>query len=872
MALSSLQKHKLKKFVRTLERIKGRHTELVSVYIPAGYDLNKILTHLAQEQGTASNIKDKNTRQHVIDSLEKMIRHLRLFKQTPENGLAVFAGNSAEREDKVDINVWSMEPPMPINVRTYRCDQSFQLDILKEFLEHKESYGLIILDRKEATIGILKGTQIKTLVDMHSNVPGKFKAGGQCLVKDSLVQLANGPIVEIKNMHNPHIVKSAIMEDNYDLIDSNVTDKWNSRKDEVYKITTKYPRLEVESSKDHVFFVSTEKGIIEKSAEELKEGDYLIMPEQIKIKGKTQNIKSKKYYNSFIINKEGQKILRKKREEKGFLQKDLAKKINLTQTTISSYEIGKLNADRDKLKKVCSALGINFENFITKFTKPSLYKNVKLPQKLNEDFAQFIGYLIGDGCLETDRASFFEQNKELALAYKKKFEKLFNMNTSYKFRESKNYHQLRFISRPLVRLLKEEFPELKYAHNSKIPEKILRSKNKIVAGFLRGLFDAEGFASANQKLGIGMNNKALILQLQMMLLRFGIISSFLEYDNRKNSYSNNPRFTLEISEKDSMQSFKKHIGFSSIEKANLLNQILKQKSERSNVRQILISGKKVKEIIEKYDYKLKDFPRVSNFFQDKKMMSKVAFKNSILKYIKNRTLHNELKKIYDYCILPVKINKITKSKKDVEMADISVKNKNFIVNCIIAHNSAQRFSRIREEATKEFLNRINDAAQKEFLGLKNLKGILLGGPGNLKNELMNSNYFNNELKEKVVSIQDLSYIGDFGLKELVERSQEVLSKEAIAEERSIMEKFMKLLSTNEKKVAYGEKEVKNALNLNAVETLLLSEEVDEKLSEELEDQAESAGSEVKFISTETAEGVQLKELGGVAAILRYELH
>ncbi|HZX12015.1 MAG TPA: peptide chain release factor 1, partial [Candidatus Nanoarchaeia archaeon] len=102
-----MEKFKLKKFVQELKSIRGRHTELVSVYIPAGYDLNKIISHLAQEQGTASNIKDKITRTNVIDSLERMIRHLRLFKQTPLNGLAAFAGNTASQEGKQDIKVWS---------------------------------------------------------------------------------------------------------------------------------------------------------------------------------------------------------------------------------------------------------------------------------------------------------------------------------------------------------------------------------------------------------------------------------------------------------------------------------------------------------------------------------------------------------------------------------------------------------------------------------------------------------------------------------------------------------------------------------------------------------------------------------------------
>src|SRR3989338_6396465 len=110
---------KLKKFIKELEAIKGRHTELVSVYVPQGYDLIKIIQHLEQEQGTATNIKDKNNRQRVIDSLEKMIRHLRLYKRTPENGLAAFSCNASINESKVDIKVWSIEPPSPIQTRLH---------------------------------------------------------------------------------------------------------------------------------------------------------------------------------------------------------------------------------------------------------------------------------------------------------------------------------------------------------------------------------------------------------------------------------------------------------------------------------------------------------------------------------------------------------------------------------------------------------------------------------------------------------------------------------------------------------------------------------------------------------------------------------
>ena len=179
MALTTAESRKLRKTIVELEKVRGRHTELVSVYVPADYDINKVIQHLAQEQGTASNIKDTRTRNNVIDSLERAIRLLRTYKQTPKNGLAVFAGNASESENKVDIHVWGIEPPEPINFRTYRCDQTFLTHPLHEMLEHKDVFGLIVMDRREATLGLLRGTKVIPLVNMTSGVPGKTRAGGQ---------------------------------------------------------------------------------------------------------------------------------------------------------------------------------------------------------------------------------------------------------------------------------------------------------------------------------------------------------------------------------------------------------------------------------------------------------------------------------------------------------------------------------------------------------------------------------------------------------------------------------------------------------------------------------------------------------------------
>ncbi len=176
--LNTKQQYQIRKFVNELKQYRGRHTELVSVYVPSGYDIIKIIQHLAQEQGTASNIKDKTNRLNVQNALERMIRHLRLYKKTPENGLAVFSGNIASQEGKQDIKVWSIEPPIPVNIRMYRCDHVFVLEPLESMMLSNDIYGLIVMDNREATIGFLKGKAIQVIRDFTSSVPGKVKVGG----------------------------------------------------------------------------------------------------------------------------------------------------------------------------------------------------------------------------------------------------------------------------------------------------------------------------------------------------------------------------------------------------------------------------------------------------------------------------------------------------------------------------------------------------------------------------------------------------------------------------------------------------------------------------------------------------------------------
>ncbi len=133
---------------------------------------------LQSEYSLTQNVKSKQTRNNVLDALEKIMNHLKVLDKTPKNGLIVFCGNISEKEGSSDIKLWSVEPPQPLNRKVYWCDQTFVLDPLKEMLREKEIYGLIVIDGGGADVGFLKGKKVVLEKHVESMVPGKTKAGG----------------------------------------------------------------------------------------------------------------------------------------------------------------------------------------------------------------------------------------------------------------------------------------------------------------------------------------------------------------------------------------------------------------------------------------------------------------------------------------------------------------------------------------------------------------------------------------------------------------------------------------------------------------------------------------------------------------------
>ncbi len=176
----SVSRYKLKRTLDQLASKEGRGTELITLYVPPDRQIHEVMGQLREESGTATNIKSRTTRKNVLDAIEKTMQRLKLFKRPPPNGLAIFCGAIPQNGPGTErMETYVLEPPEPVRVYLYRCDNRFHIEPLLEILREKDTFGIILIDGNDALVATLRGRQVSVVKEMTSGIPGKHRAGGQ---------------------------------------------------------------------------------------------------------------------------------------------------------------------------------------------------------------------------------------------------------------------------------------------------------------------------------------------------------------------------------------------------------------------------------------------------------------------------------------------------------------------------------------------------------------------------------------------------------------------------------------------------------------------------------------------------------------------
>lgn len=173
----------MKKLVKSLTLARGNGTSMISLVIPPRDQISRVAKMLADEYGTASNIKSRVNRLSVLGAITSTQQRLKLYSRVPLNGLVVYCGTIMTDEGKERrVNI-DFEPFKPINTSLYLCDNKFHTEALDELLEDDDKFGFIIMDGNGSLYGTLQGNNREVLHKFSVDLPKKHGRGGQSALR-----------------------------------------------------------------------------------------------------------------------------------------------------------------------------------------------------------------------------------------------------------------------------------------------------------------------------------------------------------------------------------------------------------------------------------------------------------------------------------------------------------------------------------------------------------------------------------------------------------------------------------------------------------------------------------------------------------------
>lgn len=129
---------------------------MISLIIPPKDQISRVSKMLADEFGTASNIKSRVNRLSVLGAITSVQHRLKLYTKVPPNGLVIYCGTIVTEEGKEKkVNI-DFEPFKPINTSLYLCDNKFHTEALTALLADDNKFGFIVMDGNGALFGTLQ--------------------------------------------------------------------------------------------------------------------------------------------------------------------------------------------------------------------------------------------------------------------------------------------------------------------------------------------------------------------------------------------------------------------------------------------------------------------------------------------------------------------------------------------------------------------------------------------------------------------------------------------------------------------------------------------------------------------------------------------
>jgi len=141
--------------------------------------------------------------------------------------------------------------------------------------------------------------------------------------------------------------------------------------------------------------------------------------------------------------------------------------------------------------------------------------------------------------------------------------------------------------------------------------------------------------------------------------------------------------------------------------------------------------------------------------------------------------------------------------------------------------SANRFARIRTERRHNYLRKVAETCTQVFItnDRPNVKGLILAGSAEFKNDLSKSDLFDIRLQPIVLKLVDIAYGGENGFNQAIELTGDTLKSVKFIHEKKILTRYFDEISKDTGKYVFGMKDTIIAMDDGMIETLIIHDEL-----------------------------------------------
>ena len=341
---------------------------------------------------------------------------------------------------------------------------------------------------------------------------GGHIVGHNCLTPDTLIQLSDGGIMPISHLAGPSLLPAI---DFKGLKQTPALCDYGSKRSDIQRVYQINTGNKIKASHGHRFFRLRDFNIEEVEAQNLREGDYLMQMDNMDIGGAYQELPSIEHKNLIRVTREGSAFIKCELERLQLTREGVCEQLPINRRQFRRV----LNQAHPTDAGVISQLieqGVSEQiHQYVEMVETHKYRTLILPSVLREEFAQILGYYLGDGNLEVSSLRFKDARRDVLERYSSLCKSTFNISGSIFKVKGKNCYQLSLNSiavRELVNTIGDDLFLL-----------VSRSPSSVVRAFIKGFMDAEGHVSKKiARITIAQKDGEVLNYLQMLLLRFGI--------------------------------------------------------------------------------------------------------------------------------------------------------------------------------------------------------------------------------------------------------------------------------------------------------------------------------------------------------------